>query len=117
MFFISAPLPSPTDVTLSLINSSHLKFTWNSVSPNCQALHYKINITNCGQCSNATSCGITCPTSTDTYSVSCGIKMLATLLETCTVTIIILPVVCGNISGTPLAIKFSVNGNEYNYVF
>ena len=75
-------------------------------------MHYKINITNCGQCSNATSCGITCPTSTDTYSVSCGIEMLATLPETCT--IIILPVICGNMSGTPLAVEFSVNGNEYS---
>ena len=110
--FISAPLSPQSNVMLSLImiNSSHLTLTcnWNSVYPNCQAVHYKINVTNCGQCPNATSCGVLCPTSTNIKSISCIIKMLATLPETCT--IIILPVVCGNMSGTPL--EFIVNGNS-----
>jgi hypothetical protein len=96
---IIAPLPSPSNVTLSQINSSRLTFTWNSVSPDCQAVHYEITVTNCGQCPNTTSCGVICPISADTNSVSCIINeniLSATdldLLETCV--IMIQPVVCG----------------------
>ena len=109
-FYHTAPLPPPNNVTLSMVNSSHLTFTWNSVSPNCQAVHYKINATNCGQCPSSTSCSVTCPIYTDTNSVSCGISninMLATLPETCAV--IFQPVVCDNVSGNQSS--FTVNGN------
>ena len=104
-----APLPSPSNVTVSQVNNSHLTFTWNSVSPDCQAVHYEINATNCGLYPNTTSCGITCPNSTETNSVSCNIDINALakgLPGTCA--IIIQPVVCGNISGN-LSI-FNVSG-------
>ena len=100
--FNAAPLPGspPSNVTLFQINSSHLTFAWNPVSPDCQAVHYEINVTNCGQCPNITSCGIiiTCPISTDTNSVSCSINAILTALpKTCT--IILQPVVCGSVYG------------------
>ena len=100
--FDAAPLPwpPPSNVILSQINSAHLTFTWNPVAPNCQAVHYEINVINCGQCPNTTSCGIiiTCPISTDTNSVSCSINaMLNALPETCA--IILQPVVCGSVYG------------------
>ena len=89
-------------------------FTWNSVSPDCQAVHYEINTINCGQCPNATSChiGVMCPISTNTNSVSCGINFdaLATLPVTCA--IIIQPVICGNVSGNSSILN--VNGNNGN---
>ena len=88
-YFIIAPLPPPSNVTLSLVNSSHLTFTWNSVSLNCQALHYKINTTNCGQC----------PSSTDTNSIACNIPNSITTEQTCVLTVE--AVVCGNVSGIP----------------
>jgi hypothetical protein len=105
------PWPSPNNITLSQINSSRLTFTWNSVSPNCQAVHYEIIATNCGQCPNTTSCGVTCPVSTETNSVSCDIDTLATLQEPCA--IMIQPVICGNISGNSFI--FNVSGN-YKYM-
>ena len=119
--FITAPFPwsPPSNVMLSQINSSHLTFSWNSVSADCQAVHYQINTTNCGQCPNfnITSCAITCSpmatsTDLDTNSVSCAVNnniMLATgLLETCA--IMIQPVVCGNVSGNSSILLFNVSG-------
>ena len=102
LLLFTAALPPPSNIMLSKINSSHLTFTWNSVSPDCQAVHYLINATDCGQCPRTTSCAITCPTSTDTNSVLCDIDIntLTTgllSLETCAV--IIQPVVCGNVAG------------------
>ena len=87
--FISAPFPPPSNVTLSLINSSHLTLTWNSVSPNCQAVHYKINTTNCGQC----------PNTADTNSVTCNISKNVAFEQICVLTVE--AVVCGNVSGIP----------------
>ena len=79
-------------------------------------MHYKINTTNCGQCPNIASChsGVTCPISTNTNSVLCGIDfdMLATLPVTCA--IIIQSVVCGNVSGN--SSMFNVNGNNNTYM-
>ena len=89
MIFIAAPLPPPSNVMLSQINSSHITFTWNLVSPDCQALHYRINATNCGQC----------PNTANTNSVTCAIPTSIGFDQTCVLTV--KAVVCGNASGIP----------------
>ena len=106
--FITVPFLPPNSLNFSLINSNHVTFTWNSISEsiNCEAVHYKINTTECSQYQNNTGIGIACPTFTDTNSVSCNIT-LATFPETCE--IIIQPVVCGNVSRDQSV--FPIDGN------
>ena len=105
---ITAPVPPPSSLNFSLVNNSHLIFTWNSISEslNCEAMHYIINTMECSQHQNHITVGIACPTSTDTNSVSCNITS-ATLPETCV--IIIQPVVCSNVSRYQSV--FPINGN------
>ena len=98
-YSITAPLPPPSNVTLSKINSSHLTFTWNSVSPDCQAVHYKVNATNCGQC----------PNTADSNSVTCTIPTNIAFEQNCVLAVE--AVVCGDVSGIPSEpIVFAMKG-------
>ena len=82
-----APLPPPNDVQISYIGYRKLIFSWNSVLPTCQALYYKINATNCGEC----------PNTTDSTSVTCKLPPKSNLQQTCMFKV--KTMVCGNISG------------------
>ena len=80
------PLPSPGKIMLSEVNRNQLTFSWSSASQNCSALHYNINATNCGECSETTT----------SNNVTCNYN--SNLPQICTLTI--QTVVCGNIVGT-----------------
>ena len=49
------PYPPPDDVYLMVANSSRLIFQWSLVTTSCNAVHFHINMSNCGHCPSITN--------------------------------------------------------------
>ena len=84
-------LPPSNNITLSEVSNEQLTFSWSPVTTNCPSVHYNINATNCGSCSDRLS--VTTSTSS---LITCNIS--STPPPTCTLTF--QTVVCGSILGT-----------------
>ena len=86
----TAPLPLLDNITLADVNRSQLTFSWSSSSQDCPAVHYNINATDCGKCSDMTT----------SNNVTCNYNALSasTLPQTCSLRV--QTVVCDDIVGT-----------------
>ena len=51
----SVSYPSPSNLQLIGVAPQRLTFSWNSVAPNCAAIHYNIFAQDCGICPGTTS--------------------------------------------------------------
>ena len=62
-YYADSQLPSPSTIHASLVDTASRKiiFTWSPVAPECPAISYNINTSNCGSC----------PTTTNHTTVSC----------------------------------------------
>ena len=87
-FFYTGPFSPPGEVSINLtaLGSRQLTISWTPVAPDCPAVHYNIQPSNCGSC----------PTTTNHTNVTC--TDISTDQKTLC-TFALRTVVCGHIAG------------------
>ena len=85
MSFYTTATFSPPNVRLADVQEGTLIFSWDSLSPNCESVNYRI-ISSCG----------TCPNNTNSMSVNCSDLQLSRDARECTFKI--QAVLCGDTS-------------------
>jgi hypothetical protein len=84
--------------------SNEVIFAWNSVSPQCPAIHYNISAEHCG----------ICPPTTDNTNITCtDVPMIESESEIfCTLTVQV--IVCTNISGNMTTQDFKLKNSAHS---
>ena len=93
------PPPPPVDLKLKNVSKDQLIFTWTPGVQSCQALHYVINSTSCGTCTNTTN----------STSASCSDFNLTNNETLCSLDV--KTIVCGDLVGkNPQNIQVIIKG-------